>query len=283
MVLAALLLLAAAAVEAANQAAIQLENRSGENVLVRLVGPTAAVVAVPQGERRTVAVAPGSYQVLVRYGAEPSRFTYGRAESVTVSDSGASPMTVTLRPPGSGAATGTPPSPPAAALPPPPPVAVQPRPAEPPRAEPPRAEPPRAEPPRAAGGGFVLSGNIVNLAAARRHIDSRSYLQLVSLPPDRRLTYTSDNEGRVTYLSELARTEIAADGHFRLAVPPLQPGDYVIVAQGVKSYGAEENPVPALAETYTRKTQVITVPAGRTAPLVQHLGPLYIPTPVQRP
>jgi hypothetical protein len=275
---------------ARNEAAIQLENRTGLAVLVRLVGPTAAVVAVPQGEQRTVAVAPGSYQILVRYGAEPTQFTYGRAESVAVPASGGSPITVTLRPPGSGGrgeapaapptqTMTTPPQPPAAVAPPSPqpPAAVAPPPPQPPTAVQPR----RTEPPRAAGGGFVLSGNIVNIASASRYLDARAYLQLVPLPADRRLVYTSDDEGRVTYLSELARAEIAPDGHFRLMVAPLPPGDYVIVAQALKSYGPDEGPIPALADTYTRATQVITVPAERTAPLVQHLGALYIPTPVQ--
>jgi hypothetical protein len=58
---------------------IKFINSSGENALVKLVGPNRSEVSVPNGQSRTVSVAAGDYYILVRYG-EPGKYRYSRGD-----------------------------------------------------------------------------------------------------------------------------------------------------------------------------------------------------------
>jgi hypothetical protein len=76
---------------------ITLINRSGEDALVRLVGPTRRDVTVVDGTNQTVNVVAGSYYMLVRYG-RPGRYHYTRGNQFEIEQSGLSytEMTITL-------------------------------------------------------------------------------------------------------------------------------------------------------------------------------------------
>jgi ABC-type Fe3+-hydroxamate transport system substrate-binding protein len=80
----------------ANQ--ITFDNSSGNDALVKLVGPTGGVVAVPNNRERTVRVAPGTYFILVRYGDAPSNYAYTRGQTFSVEQVGNmySVITITL-------------------------------------------------------------------------------------------------------------------------------------------------------------------------------------------
>ena len=60
-------------------------NQSGENCLVKLVGPTTAFVNVPNGGQRGIAVRGGTYYILTRYG-EGGHFRYTRGDSFDVTE-----------------------------------------------------------------------------------------------------------------------------------------------------------------------------------------------------
>ena len=60
-------------------------NQSGENCLVKLVGPTAAFVNVPTGTQRSIAVRGGNYDILTRYG-EAGHFRYTRGDPFDVTE-----------------------------------------------------------------------------------------------------------------------------------------------------------------------------------------------------
>lgn len=77
---------------------ITFENQSGEYVLVKLVGPTAQSLEVPNGETRTVNVAAGEYSILARYGSTPDQYTYTKGDPfmVTKTTTQYSAMTITL-------------------------------------------------------------------------------------------------------------------------------------------------------------------------------------------
>lgn len=86
-VVAILLLACAANLEAqALRNTITFDNQSGEPALVKLVGPTAQAIDVPNGEKRTVTVAAGEYSLLARYGADPKRYTYSRGNPFKVEE-----------------------------------------------------------------------------------------------------------------------------------------------------------------------------------------------------
>jgi hypothetical protein len=63
---------------------LTLDNRSGEDALVKVVGPTRAAVEVPTGSSRTLHVAAGGYVLLVRYGREAGQYTYTKGDPFAV-------------------------------------------------------------------------------------------------------------------------------------------------------------------------------------------------------
>lgn len=63
---------------------VTFDNRSGEQALVKLVGPTLQTVMVPKGVGRTVKVVAGDYYLLIRYGSDPKEFTYVKGDRFRV-------------------------------------------------------------------------------------------------------------------------------------------------------------------------------------------------------
>jgi hypothetical protein len=65
---------------------VTFDNKSGEAALVKLVGPTAEAVKVPDKQTATVKVAAGRYHILVRYGSEPDKYRYTKGEPFEVEE-----------------------------------------------------------------------------------------------------------------------------------------------------------------------------------------------------
>ena len=62
---------------------ITLDNRSGEDALVKLVGPTSGTVSVADSTSRTVEARGGTYRMYVRYGL-PGKYRYTKGNSFVV-------------------------------------------------------------------------------------------------------------------------------------------------------------------------------------------------------
>ena len=79
---------------------VTFDNQSGEYGAVKLVGTTARMVDVPQGQKRTVNVAAGEYYILVRYGSKPEQYSYAKGDPFTVHQTATqySCITITLHP-----------------------------------------------------------------------------------------------------------------------------------------------------------------------------------------
>lgn len=78
---------------------ITFDNRSGEPASVRVIGPSKPTADVPDGQRRTVKVGGGHYNILVRYGAGPNyRYSRGDPFMVTQTATQYSIITITLHP-----------------------------------------------------------------------------------------------------------------------------------------------------------------------------------------
>jgi uncharacterized protein YcfL len=60
-------------------------NHSGEDALVKLVGPSRKLVEVPNRRERTVSIAGGEYQIYVRYG-NGQGYRYARGEVFRIVD-----------------------------------------------------------------------------------------------------------------------------------------------------------------------------------------------------
>ena len=65
---------------------LTFKNKSGEDALVKLVGPSRRVVEVPNQKNRTVNIAGGAYVVYVRYGKDP-HYRYVKGEPFQIKKS----------------------------------------------------------------------------------------------------------------------------------------------------------------------------------------------------
>lgn len=61
-------------------------NQSGDDALVKLVGPSKKTVEVSNGGSQTVNIAGGEYQIYVRYGRGPN-YRYAKGEAFRIEDS----------------------------------------------------------------------------------------------------------------------------------------------------------------------------------------------------
>lgn len=277
----AALLTVSAAVAA--DTAVRLVNPSDEDALVRLVGPSNKTVWVQSGKTREVPAEAGDYTLLVRYGIDPHRFSYSRSEPFQIGFAGAAPQATVTLPPvrplyqtaarDAVAPTAAPPA--TAAAPPPEDRAAS---MAPPPDAPLPQPPPPDNPPFAAG---VLSGRIANLQAAASLIDASSHLQLVKLPENNQLTYFFDAAGRIKYASDLPAIDLPADGAFRMTLPPLLPGRYVVVGQSLDPASADGGNVPVLADVRTGRARIVEVAPDASAPAVQDLGEVVLALPAE--
>lgn len=278
MAVAALLTTAAAS---AADTAVRLFNPSNEDALVRLVGRTNKTVWVRGGEAREVPAEAGSYSLLVRYGIDPQRFSYSRSEPFEIGFNAPAPQATVALPPvrplyQTAARDAVAPAPPPSAA--EPPSEDREASVAPPPDAPLRQPPPPDDPPLAAG---ALSGRIANLQAAAPFLDANSHLQLVKLPENNQLTYFFDANGRIKYASDLPAIDVPADGAFRMTLPPLLPGRYVVVGQSMDPASADGGNVPVLADVRTGRARIVEVAPGASAPAVQDLGEVVLVLPAE--
>ena len=79
------------------QNTVTFDNQSGEQALVKLIGPTSKEVDVPNGAQKTVDATAGRYTIAVRYGREPNyQYTKGDEFDVKEADHARSETTITL-------------------------------------------------------------------------------------------------------------------------------------------------------------------------------------------
>ena len=77
---------------------ITLDNQSGDFALVQLIGPTQHLVEIPHGQKQTVHVPAGEYELLARYSMNPNQYRYTKGNPFTVNQtaSQSSAITITL-------------------------------------------------------------------------------------------------------------------------------------------------------------------------------------------
>ena len=76
---------------------VTFQNQSGEDCVVKLVGPTVGYVDVPNGTDRTVQVHGGRYYIITRYGQpQHYRFTRGAPFDVVENAYSVSRISITL-------------------------------------------------------------------------------------------------------------------------------------------------------------------------------------------
>jgi len=81
-----------------NPNTITFDNQSGEDALVKLIGPTKRAVKVSNRETQIVNVAAGKYYILTRYGSKPVQYRYSKGKPFTVTQTATqySIITITL-------------------------------------------------------------------------------------------------------------------------------------------------------------------------------------------
>lgn len=124
-----------------------------------------------------------------------------------------------------------------------------------------------------------VTGNIKNLSDLGGFAVEDAYLQLVSMPEsEETIDYTTDSQGRLVFLSELATTEVPSTDFFELETESLLPGAYVLAVQGLESYDAGRGVLPILC-TSADEFAIVDVPMDYIAPLQIELGEVFVPLP----
>lgn len=77
---------------------ITFDNQSGQNAVVKLIGPTSVVTRIALGQKKTVHAVEGEYYILVRYGNAPKEYVYTKGKPFVVNqlDNQYSIITITL-------------------------------------------------------------------------------------------------------------------------------------------------------------------------------------------
>jgi len=63
---------------------LTVQNDSGQFVLVKIVGPTRAVLKVPLDQKKKAHLASGTYYILVRFGFAPKEYIYTKGKAFTL-------------------------------------------------------------------------------------------------------------------------------------------------------------------------------------------------------
>ena len=94
-ILAAAFFVVSAGAQSASPNTITFENQSGQDALVKLVGPTRGVVPVPNRSQAGIHVQAGEYYILVRYGL-PGHYSYSKGQRFSVEGSVDSYSVITI-------------------------------------------------------------------------------------------------------------------------------------------------------------------------------------------
>lgn len=120
---------------------------------------------------------------------------------------------------------------------------------------------------------ITINGNIVNMGEAKEYVEADSYLQLVAMPADGRISLRTDDRGRYIYESNLPQTKMPKAGVFSISAPGLKAGRYIIVSQKLTSGGGM-----FLIKKGERKAFEIKVTAGADQTTLD-IGEVFIPVP----
>ncbi|MFQ5812712.1 MAG: hypothetical protein ACE5I2_05920 [Anaerolineae bacterium] len=125
--------------------------------------------------------------------------------------------------------------------------------------------------------GITISGLITNFEDAEQYLAEDSYLQLVRIPDDGKLSGTTDDQGRLVYDSDLAQISIPRDGAFTFQIESLEPGNYLIAVQLLRDTAAlGGGPNPLLVKEEEEKYVRFEIPQDLNLPLSIDLGEVII-------
>ena len=120
--------------------------------------------------------------------------------------------------------------------------------------------------------GITIKGVITNLGDLdKNYLTQDSYLQLVFMSEDGQLSMTMYPDRGISYNSELMKIPIPNDGFFIFHLDSLEPGKYIIVAQGLLTSSRRLN--------NGIETKIIEILPSSKLPLVFDLGNLTIQLP----
>jgi hypothetical protein len=122
------------------------------------------------------------------------------------------------------------------------------------------------------------SGVIANLKDVKKYIAEDSYLQVVFVPTDGKISFETDGQGRLRLVSELGKSSFQPDGVFTFKLESLKSGSYLIVAQLLQNYYY----YPFKAQPYLfrgKQPVVVEIPQSVNLPLTIDIGNVEIPLP----
>jgi len=126
--------------------------------------------------------------------------------------------------------------------------------------------------------GITITGVIANLKDAKKYIAEDSYLQLVFVPTDGKISFETDGQGRLRVVSELGKSPFQPDGVFTFKLESLKSGSYRIVAQLLQNYFYYPFKVfPYLVRG--KQPVAVEIPQSVNLPLTIDVGNVEIPLP----
>ena len=124
---------------------------------------------------------------------------------------------------------------------------------------------------------ITINGNIINMGEAKEYVAADSYLQLIAMPADGRISGRTDDRGRHIYESNLPQTKMPKSGVFSISAPGLKAGRYFIVPQ-IVGWGLNNRGGVFLIKKGERTSWEIKVPAGADQTTLD-IGEVIIPVP----
>lgn len=246
---------------------ITFRNQSGEEALVKLIGPASHTVGIPSGESETVRLDAGAYYLMVRYRDSSGKDTYSKGEPFEVGGSGRgrSPSLIFLDklldgkfqthfipreefeglPPAAKGSVGT------------------------------ETQPPPSAPSKAPE--VIVKGRLTNLKESRHFLTKDSRLQLAPFPS---VSVLLHDNSVLSIKSELPGCGLPTNGTFEIRAKELAEGHYAIAVQFVASRPVLDGTAsPILVGAKGGKAARVRVPAGTGGPLLVDVGDVAIRAP----
>ena len=133
-------------------------------------------------------------------------------------------------------------------------------------------------PPSAAPVSLVLNGTIKNFDEFAVLVVSETFLQLVPLPADGKYGFTTDDQSRFSYSSDLPKLPVPKKPPFSFTIPNIPSGRYFLAAQRLKSQGMTAGHQPHFITDRDNKKQLflVVIPADAKSPFAIDAGNLIL-------
>jgi len=121
-----------------------------------------------------------------------------------------------------------------------------------------------------------INGTIQNFKEFAACVVPETYIQLVPMPADESYSVATDDKGRVTFQSDLAKLPVPKKAAFTFDVSSIPPGRYAIAAQRLNAKWSNGQPPQPMFITTKNKLFIMDIPADAKSPFTIKAGDLIV-------